>query len=211
MKKILISPSILNIDYADIPTACLRLQNCGADWIHLDVMDGVFVPNKTFDWQLVSVVKNAVNIPLDVHLMVSNPIDIVENYAIAGADTITFHLESTSQVVQTISKIRSLGCKVGISIKPGTNVDQLSPYLPLVDMVLVMSVEPGAGGQKFMPEAIERIQQIRALATNLLIQVDGGINPQTALLVKNAGADVLVAGSAIIKTDDWLQAIKQLK
>ncbi len=211
MKKTLISPSILNIDYADIPTACFRLQNCGADWIHLDVMDGVFVPNKTFDWQLVSVVKKAVNIPLDVHLMVSNPIDVVEHYALAGADIITFHLESTTQVVQTINKIRSLGCKVGISIKPATNINQLSPYLPLVDMVLVMSVEPGAGGQKFMPEAIERIRQIRALSPNLLIQVDGGINPQTALLVKNAGADVLVAGSAIIKTDDWSQAIEQLK
>lgn len=211
MKKVLISPSILTLDFSNIQTQCAKLQRDGADWIHLDVMDGIFVPNSTFDWQLVSQVKQTVTIPLDVHLMVVDPINVVDNYAKAGADIITFHLEAAKDVVATINAIKMSGCKVGISIKPGTPVAEIEPYLPLIDMVLVMSVEPGFGGQKFMPSAVERIAQIRALNPDILIQVDGGINTQTAPLVKKAGAKVLVAGSAIVNTDDWEKAISNLR
>lgn len=211
MKKVFISPSILTLDFSNIQTQCAKLQRDGADWIHLDVMDGIFVPNSTFDWQLVSQVKQAVTIPLDVHLMVVDPINVVDNYAKAGADIITFHLEAAKDVIATINAIKKSGCKVGISIKPGTPVAEIEPYLPLIDMVLVMSVEPGFGGQKFMPSAVERIAQIRALNSDILIQVDGGINPQTAPLVKKAGANVLVAGSAIVNTDNWEKAISNLR
>lgn len=211
MKKVLISPSILTLDFSNIQTQCAKLQRDGADWIHLDVMDGIFVPNSTFDWQLVSQVKQAVTIPLDVHLMVVDPINVVDNYAKAGADIITFHLEAAKDVIATINTIKKSGCKVGISIKPATPVAEIEPYLPLIDMVLVMSVEPGFGGQKFMPSAVQRIAQIRALNHDILIQVDGGINTQTAPLVKNAGANVLVAGSAIVNTDNWEKAISNLR
>ena len=211
MKKVLISPSILTLDFSNIQTQCAKLQRDGADWIHLDVMDGIFVPNSTFDWQLVSQVKQAVTIPLDVHLMVVDPINLVDNYAKAGADIITFHLEAAKDVIVTINAIKKSGCKVGISIKPATPVAEIEPYLPLIDMVLVMSVEPGFGGQKFMPSAVERIAQIRALNRDILIQVDGGINTQTAPLVKKAGANVLVAGSAIVNTDNWEKAISNLR
>lgn len=211
MKKVFISPSILTLDFSNIQTQCAKLQRDGADWIHLDVMDGIFVPNSTFDWQLVSQVKQAVTIPLDVHLMVVDPINVVDNYAKAGADIITFHLEAAKDVIATINAIKKSGCKVGISIKPGTPVAEIEPYLPLIDMVLVMSVEPGFGGQKFMPSAVERIAQISALNPDILIQVDGGINPQTAPLVKKAGANVLVAGSAIVNTDNWEKAISNLR
>lgn len=211
MKKVLISPSILTLDFSNIQTQCAKLQRDGADWIHLDVMDGIFVPNSTFDWQLVSQVKQAVTIPLDVHLMVVDPINVVDNYAKAGADIITFHLEAAKDVIATINAIKKSSCKVGISIKPGTPVAEIEPYLPLIDMVLVMSVEPGFGGQKFMPSAVERIAQIRALNPDILIQVDGGINTQTAPLVKKAGANVLVAGSAIVNTDNWEKAISNLR
>ena len=211
MKKVLISPSILTLDFSNIQIQCAKLQRDGADWIHLDVMDGIFVPNSTFDWQLVSQVKQAVTIPLDVHLMVVDPINVVDNYAKAGADIITFHLEAAKDVVATIKAIKKSGCKVGISIKPATPVAEIEPYLPLIDMVLVMSVEPGFGGQKFMPSAVERIAQIRALNPDILIQVDGGINTQTAPLVKKAGANVLVAGSAIVNTDNWEKAIFNLR
>ena len=211
MKKVLISPSILTLDFSNIQSQCAKLQRDGADWIHLDVMDGIFVPNSTFDWQLVSQVKQAVTIPLDVHLMVVDPINVVDNYAKAGADIITFHLEAAKDVVATINAIKKSSCKVGISIKPGTPVAEIEPYLPLIDMVLVMSVEPGFGGQKFMPSAVERIAQIRALNPDILIQVDGGINTQTAPLVKKAGANVLVAGSAIVNTDNWEKAISNLR
>ena len=211
MKKVLISPSILTLDFSIIQTQCAKLQRDGADWIHLDVMDGIFVPNSTFDWQLVSQVKQAVTIPLDVHLMVVDPINVVDNYAKAGADIITFHLEAAKDVIATINTIKKSGCKVGISIKPATPVAEIEPYLPLIDMVLVMSVEPGFGGQKFMPSAVQRIAQIRALNHDILIQVDGGINTQTAPLVKNAGANVLVAGSAIVNTDNWEKAISNLR
>ncbi|MBQ8872635.1 MAG: ribulose-phosphate 3-epimerase [Clostridia bacterium] len=211
MKKVLISPSILTLDFSNIQTQCAKLQRDGADWIHLDVMDGIFVPNSTFDWQLVSQVKQAVTIPLDVHLMVVDPINVVDNYAKAGADIITFHMEAAKDVVATIKAIKKSSCKVGISIKPATPVAEIEPYLPLIDMVLVMSVEPGFGGQKFMPSAVQRIAQIRALNHDILIQVDGGINTQTAPLVKNAGANVLVAGSAIVNTDNWEKAISNLR
>jgi len=211
MKKLLISPSILTLDFSNIQKQCSKLQRDGADWIHLDVMDGIFVPNSTFNWQLVSQVKQAVTIPLDVHLMVVDPINVVDNYAKAGADIITFHLEAAKDVIATINAIKKSGCKVGISIKPGTPVAEIEPYLPLVDMVLVMSVEPGFGGQKFMPSAVERIAQIHALNPDILIQVDGGINTQTAPLVKKAGANVLVAGSAIVNTDNWEKAISNLR
>lgn len=211
MKKVLISPSILTVDFTDIHNQCAKLQQAGADWIHLDVMDGIFVPNSTFDWQLVSKVKQAVSIPLDVHLMVVDPISVVDNYAKAGADIITFHLEAATDVGATINAIKKHGCRVGISIKPATPIANIEPYLSLIDMVLVMSVEPGFGGQRFMPIAVERIAKIRALNPDILIQVDGGINPLTAPLVKQAGADVLVAGSAIINAEDWAQAISVLR
>lgn len=211
MTKLLVSPSILNVDRVNLPMECLSLQNCGADWIHCDVMDGVFVPNVSLSPELVADIRKSVTIPLDVHLMTVNPEAQITEYARAGAHVITFHLEASSDIAATARLIKQLGAKVGLSIKPATPVEAIVPYAELVDMILVMTVEPGFGGQKFMTAALEKIRLARKFFPDKLIQVDGGINAETAKLAVQAGANVLVAGSYILNSQNRAESISKLK
>ena len=209
-KQIIVSPSILNCDFASLGAECVSLAEAGADWIHCDVMDGAFVPNISFGAPVVKAVGGAVDVPLDVHLMIDEPIRYIADFAKSGAAYITFHVEATDRVAETIAAIKSHGVKVGLSLKPNTPVSAIVPYLSDVDMVLVMSVEPGFGGQKFNPNAPEKIAEIRKLYDGL-IEVDGGINADTAKLVVAAGVDVLVAGSYLINAADRKAATEALK
>lgn len=211
MSKVLVSPSILNCDFARVGEECKSLVAAGADWIHCDVMDGAFVPNISFGAPIVKSVDGVVDVPLDVHLMIQHPMKYVADFVKAGADVITFHVEAADDVKQTIDCIKSFGVKVGLSIKPKTPVSAIEKYLPELDMVLVMSVEPGFGGQKFDPVAVDKITQIRALGYKGYVQVDGGINGETAKLVVAAGADVLVAGSYLVNAKDRAQAVQSLR
>lgn len=211
MKKVFISPSILTADFARLEQECKSLHKSGADWIHCDVMDGVFVPNMTFGMPIVSSIRKCVVLPLDVHLMIVEPKRYVEQFAKAGADIITFHIEATDDVVGTIELIKKCGKKVGLSIKPNTPVEQLLPYKGMFDLLLVMSVEPGFGGQSFIDESLQKIEKARQLFPDVLIEVDGGVNFSTYQKVIQAGADVLVAGSAVFNADNRKEAIEQLK
>lgn len=209
--KILVSPSILNADFSRLEEECVSLEKCGADWIHCDVMDGKFVPNTSFGVSVVERVRKCVSLPLDVHLMVENPAACVKQFVEAGASFVTFHLEAARDVEASANLIKKFGAKVGISVKPATSVEDLLPYAHLADMILVMTVEPGFGGQKFIPQSIEKIRHARELFPDKLIQVDGGINEETASLAVHAGANVLVAGSAVIKSNDRKNTIEELK
>ncbi len=211
MSKTLVSPSILNADLSRVADECISLVNAGADWLHLDVMDGVFVPNISFGMPLVKAIDGCTDAFLDVHLMISRPEKYVKQFAESGADLITFHVEATEQPKQTIELIKSCGKKVGIAVKPATPVEALLPFAEDIDLLLVMSVEPGFGGQAFMPEAIEKIKRAKALFPNALVQVDGGINAQTAPSVIAAGVDVIVSGSAIVSATDRAAAISALR
>ena len=210
--KIIISPSILSADFANLERDIKLVESAGADWIHVDVMDGHFVPNITIGVPVVKSLRKITNLPLDVHLMIENPQDYIEPFAKSGADILTFHYEAAGDVNEVISLIKSHNLKAGISIKPKTAPEVLVPYLDSVDMVLVMTVEPGFGGQKFMPECAEKIKFIRQNSPeNLIIQVDGGINAQTAKICTDYGADSLVAGSYIYKSENIEQAVSSLK
>ena len=210
-----IAPSLLSCDFTKMGEELVDIENKGADWAHLDVMDGVFVDNITFGIPVIASLRRASNIFFDVHLMIVNPIRYVGKFASAGADMITVHLEACEDVKATLDAIRSTGKKVGISIKPGTPKEIVYPYLSDVDMVLVMTVEPGHGGQAMIPECVEKVTAIRQKAKeegyNLLIQVDGGVNAQTAHKVIEAGADVLVAGSYVFAAQDRKLAIETLR
>lgn len=212
--KIIISPSILSADFANLERDIKKVEDCGADWVHVDVMDGHFVPNITIGVPVVKSLKKITNLPLDVHLMIENPDKYVEPFAKSGADILTFHYEAVKEndIVNLITKIKSFGIKAGISIKPKTRPDVLLPYLDIVDMVLVMTVEPGFGGQSFMSDCAEKIKFIRQNAPeDFIIQVDGGINAQTGKICKDFGANSLVAGSYIYGASDIKQAIDSLK
>lgn len=183
--------------------------------LHLDVMDGHFVPNITFGAPVIKSIRNRTDIIFDVHLMISDPLKYAEDFVKAGADILTFHIESDSDVKQTIEKIKSLSCKVGLSVKPGTPIEAVFPYLDDIDMVLVMTVEPGFGGQSFMEDMMAKIVTLKnkLLETGKTtdIQVDGGINEETVSVAANAGANVFVAGSAVFCTDSYEQAISSLR
>ncbi len=211
MSKILVSPSILNVEQDKLFKVSSDLQKFGADWLHCDVMDGVFVPNVALGLDYIRNLHQKVSLPLDVHLMVTSPLDVVEDYVKAGASIITIHSNTDSDVAKTAQRIRNFGAKVGIAVNPEVAVEELLPYADLIDMVLIMSVKPGFGGQKFMPSCIEKIRAARKLFPNKLIQVDGGINAETAKLVVDAGANVLVAGSFIVFAEDKAEAISKLK
>ena len=211
MSKIFISPSILSADFANLERDIKRVEEAGADWLHIDVMDGHFVPNITIGVPVVASINKVTEMPLDVHLMIEYPEKYIEPFARAGADLLTFHIECGSDVKSTIELIKSFNVKAGLSIKPNTPADVLFPYLGDLDLVLVMTVEPGVGGQKFMPWCAEKISFIKNNAPkDLIIQVDGGINAETARICTSYGANSLVAGNYIYKSDDIKSAIKSL-
>jgi len=207
----IISPSLLAADFAFLKDELDVVKASGAEAIHLDVMDGIFVPNLSFGLSVIESIRKVSDLMFDVHLMIKEPLSYIEQFAKAGSDMITFHLESDSDVQATIDAIKAQGKKVGISIKPATPVEALVPYLDQLDLVLVMSVEPGFGGQSFMPECLPKIAAIRALAPDVLISVDGGINGETSKLVKQAGANMLVAGSYFFKAEDKAAAVEAMK
>lgn len=210
MRKVFVSPSILSADFARLEKECKSLEKSGANWIHCDVMDGAFVPNISFGMPVLKSIRKCVVIPLDVHLMIQNPEKYVTQFAEAGADIITFHLEATNCVQKTIELIKSCGKKVGISVKPNTPVEELLPYKGTFDLLLIMSVEPGFGGQSFIESSVDKIKRARELFPDVMIEVDGGINLETAHSVTQAGADVLVAGSAVINARDRKEVIAKL-
>ncbi len=214
MSKIIVSPSILSADFANLERDIKVVENNGADWIHVDVMDGHFVPNITIGVPVVKSLKAITNLPLDVHLMIENPEKYIEPFANAGANILTFHYEAVpkNDVIKIINFIKSFGIKAGLSIKPKTSPDEILEFLPELDLLLVMTVEPGFGGQKFMPDCAEKIKVIKQNSpTTLIIQVDGGINDKTGKICTQYGATSLVAGNYIYKSDNIKQAINSLK
>lgn len=206
MSEVLIAPSILSADFADIKNEMQKVTEAGADWLHVDVMDGNFVPNLTLGMPLVKSFKPHAQIPFDVHLMIEKPERYIEQFVAAGSDYLTLHVESTENLEQSLKKIKELGCKAGITLRPGTPIEKIRPFLQFVDLVLVMTVEPGFGGQSFITEQVAKInllknwREVERLGT-YLIEVDGGINEITAKVCREAGADVLVAGNAVFKGD----------
>ena len=211
MRKIFVSPSILSADFARLEQECKSLEKSGADWIHCDVMDGNFVPNLTFGMPIVKSICKCVVLPLDVHLMIDRPERYVEQFAEAGANLITIHQEASDDVAGCLKLIRSCGKQAGISIKPNTPVEVLEPFRGMFDMILIMSVEPGFGGQEFIESSVDKIRQARKLFPDVLIEVDGGINKSTAKRVIDAGVDVIVAGSAIMSAADKKAAIAEIR
>ena len=211
----LISPSILASDFSRLAEEVKSIENAGADLVHIDVMDGMFVPNITLGAPVVSCLKGKTSLPFDVHLMIEEPVRYIDDFAKAGADIITFHIEAAKDVKATIEKIKEAGCKPAISIKPDTPADVVFPYLDELYMVLVMTVEPGFGGQSFMRETMPKVRAIRNEATkrglDLRIQVDGGIDDKTVSEATENGADVLVAGSYVFKAADRKAAIEKLR
>lgn len=199
--RFLIAPSILSADFARLKEEISAVEKAGADWIHVDVMDGHFVPNLTIGAPVVKSLRRVTELPLDVHLMIEKPERYVKDFIEAGADYLTIHVESTADVGGTLQMIRDGKVKPGITLKPGTPVEKVLPYLSKVDLVLVMTVEPGFGGQSFMVEQVQKIGRLRAeierLKLSTLIEVDGGINADTAKVVREA--DVLVAGNYVFK------------
>lgn len=209
---IYVSPSILSADFANLERDIKRIKDGGADWVHVDVMDGHFVPNITIGVPVVASIRKVTKLPLDVHLMIENPEKYVEPFVKAGADILTFHYECGTDIKKTIDLIKSFGIKVGLSIKPKTTPDVVFPYLKDLDLLLVMTVEPGFGGQKFMQDCADKIPVIKEKAPeNLIIQVDGGINAETARICTLYGANSLVAGNYIYKSADIKSAIKSLR
>ena len=209
----IIAPSILSSDFANLETEIKRLEENGADWVHVDVMDGHFVPNLTIGAPVVKAIKPVTKLPMDVHLMIENPAKYVKDFALAGADIITFHYEATKETTfEVINIIKSYGVKVGISIKPKTPVSAIKPYLDMIDLVLIMTVEPGFGGQKFMEDCADKIIEVKAYSNkDIIVEVDGGVNAQTAQHCKKCGVDALVAGSYVFNSDDMKEAIESLR
>ena len=214
--KIKIAASILNSNFGNLQDEIQKAQDAGIDWVHLDIMDGHFVPNISFGPNIVSVVRGLTTLPLDAHLMISNPDKYIPAFADAGVDYISVHIENNPHIHRTLQSIRTAGCKPGIVLNPGTPIDFIYPIFPIIDYVLVMSVNPGFGGQAFIPQTAERIsrlsQEIKKSGLDIPIEVDGGINDSTAKIVANSGAEILVSGSFIFKNKKGIPyAVKALR
>ena len=205
----LIAPSMLSSDFSKLGEETARMERAGADWIHLDVMDAHFVPNLTFGAPIVGAIRPYTKLPFDVHLMISEPLRYVDDFLKAGADIISFHLEAESSVRETIRAIRAGGAKPAVALKPKTPVEAVLPFLDDLDMVLVMTVEPGFGGQSFMAPMMDQVRTLKAHGA--FVEVDGGINPQTAVAAKEAGVDVCVAGTSVFHAPDAAKAIATLR
>lgn len=210
MQKILIAPSILSADFSKLGEEIKAVEKAGADWIHIDVMDGHFVDNITMGPVVVKSIRPVTKLPLDTHLMIKNPEKYIERFAKCGSDIITFHIEIEDDPKEIIRLIRYYRKKVGVSIRPKTDLVTLTAILPMVDMVLVMTVEPGFGGQEFMPDCVKKIEELRKIFRKD-IEVDGGVNEMTAAEVIKAGANIIVAGTSVFGTKDYAEAIEKLR
>lgn len=213
--KIKIAPSILASDFRNLAQEIKKVEQAGADWIHCDVMDGHFVDNLTFGPVVVEAINRSTKLPLDVHLMIENPVKYIKEFASAGADILTVHIEVCPDLKKVISKIKSLGMKAGCSVRPQTPLSRVKPYLNDLDLLLIMSVNPGFAGQSFISSVLPKVKEAKKLKQEkkyeYYIEIDGGINPKTAKLAKKAGAEVLVAASAIFKAKDYGKAIRELR
>ncbi|MFO0774895.1 MAG: ribulose-phosphate 3-epimerase [Nitrospiraceae bacterium] len=210
-----IAPSILSADFARLGEEVAKLEAAGADWVHVDVMDGHFVPNLTIGPPIVAAVRKVTKLPLDVHLMITDPDRYIGEFADAGADYLTVHVETCPHLHRTVQAIRERGVKPGVTLNPATSITTLEEIVVDAELILVMSVNPGFGGQQFIPAALDKIARVRALIdrrqSHALLEVDGGVKPTNAAAIVEAGADVLVAGSAIFSHPDYRQAVNALR
>lgn len=209
----IISPSILSADFSKLGDEVRRIDQAGADYIHIDVMDGMFVPNLTFGMPVISAIRKVTDKPFDVHLMIESPERYIDGFRAAGADILTVHAEATKHLHRTLQSIRAAGMKAGVALNPGTDEGAVRNVLNETDMVLIMTVNPGFGGQKFIPEMCEKIRAVRKMIgeRDILLEVDGGISEKTVGYVTEAGANVIVAGSAIFNAEDAAQAICRIR